>query len=374
MISNSITHIEGDLFQGCSHLKEIFVEIDRTAVKTSGKIATVTARIDGGLFDTPASVKLEVGTAVIDEALSNKKADEVVLKVLVTANDSCPKEDVTPESIVLQKEAVKALADSKKSFKLQVRDAGGSSYYVRVKAADLKKVTGNLPLAVCRKEVADTSGNLNADLKKVFKKNSTKAENAEIFSYNFEKGSKTTVSLTIPAKNVGGAKPEVYVYRYDKDKRIFAATSFHPYTVTEKGNIRLTISKGGTFVVTKKAFSAMSRKPASEFITEGSATYYIDKNGEPVRGWKKLGSEYYYFDRENGKMAAGKTVDSVKLTADGTAKQTEAGVERIKTMIKARAMVEKVTKPTDSIEQKRRSVSAGYSSSISEIPAFSADL
>lgn len=352
-ISNSITEIEDGIFQGCGALKEIFVEPDETTVKTSGKTSAVTLKIDSGLFDTPAGVKLEIGMAVIDKAVSGKKTDQVTLKVLVAAGSSSA--DGMPESIVLQKEAVKALADSKKSLLLQVRDVSGGSYYVRVKAEDLKKVKGNLPLAVCMKEVEDTSGTLNEDLKKVFRKNGSEAGDAEIFSYNFEKGSGTTVSLTIPAEDVKGAKPGggVYVYRYDKNKRVFVSTSLHPYTVSENGNIKLTVSRGGTFVVTKKEFQAMSRKPASEFVTEGKAVYYAGKDGEPVRGWRKIGGEYYYFDRESGRMASGKKVDGVKLADDGTAEQTDAATAKIRTMIKARALYEKITEPGDSLEQKR---------------------
>lgn len=354
-ISNSITDIEGDAFSKCSNLKKISVALDRMAEKTDGKTAIVTVKIDAGLLSTPAEVELEVGTALIGQAAADKKTNQVYVKVFAAANDDYPQEDVAPDSILLQKEAAKKLAAGKKGFRLQVRDALGSSYYVRVKESDLKKVTENLLLAVRRQEVKSFSGDEKTDLRKVFRKNSVDAEDAEIFSYSFGKGNRTTVDLAVPAKDVKGAKPgsKVYVYRYDSDKRVFAEISFHPFTVSKHGNVRLTITKGGTFVVTGKAFGAMSRKPSSEFITEGGAVYYIDKGGEPVRGWKKLGGEYYYFDRETGKMAAGKKVDGVKLNEDGTARQTEAGVARIRTMIKARAVVEKVTKPTDSIEQKR---------------------
>ncbi len=354
-VSNSITDIEGDVFKNCSNLEEISVVLDKTAIKTSGRTSIVTVKIDDGLLCTPAGVKLEIGTAVIDQAASDKKTNQVTLKVLVVPNDNYSGEDVTPDSIVLQKKAVKALTDGRKGFKLQVRDVEGSSYYVMLKASYLKKVTGNLRLAVCKKEINAASGKVKTDLKKALSKNSIKAKNTRIFTYNFGKGSRTMAKLTIPATAVKGAKSgsKVYVYRYDTDRRVFAAISLQPYIVTEKGNISLTVFKGGTFIVTKKAFRVMSRKPASEFIADGSATYYVNKNSSLVRGWKKLGGEYYYFDRKNGKMAAGKTVDGVKLTANGTAKRTKAGVAKIKTMIKARAVVEKVTKPTDSLEQKR---------------------
>lgn len=354
-ISNTVTTIAADVFKGCSHLKEISVTLDQRSETIKGKTSVVTAKMDAGLLITSAKVSLNIGAAFVDRAVTDKKADKVYVKLFVAANDNYPGEDATPHNIILEKAAVKMLADSGKGFRLQVRDALGSSYYVDVKASDLKGMKGNLQLAVCKKEVNDITGDLKTDLKKVFQKNSLKAKGAEIFSYSFGEDAKTAVNLTIPIKDVKGAKSgsKVYVYKYDKAKHVFASVSFHPYVVSESGNIQLTIAKSGTYVVTGRELQAMSRKPSKEFVTEGNAVYYIDKNGEPVRGWKKLGKEYYYFDRKSGKMAAGKEVDSVKLKADGTARQTKASVARIKTMIKARAIVEKITKSTDSIEQKR---------------------
>lgn len=96
----------------------------------------------------------------------------------------------------------------------------------------------------------------------------------------------------------------------------------------------------------------MCRKLTNTFITETGSTYYIDKNGQPVCGWKKLGESYYYFDRENAKMASGCTVDGIQLKKSGQAVETNANVQKIQTMIKARNIVLQVTKPSDTLEQK----------------------
>lgn len=265
-ISNSITNIKGDAFEGCSKLKTISAALDQTSTKTSGKQFIITVKINGALLCTPAALKLEIDKTVMDKALSDKKTNEVALLISVTDNSNYNVGNRTPDEIVLQEKAAKALADSKKSFKLRVKDAEGNSCYVTVKANDLKNSSGNLPLAVHNKKIADTSGTVRTDLKKALKKNNVKEKNVEIFSYSFGKASKTTVILTIPVKDV---KPgsEVYVYRYDKNKRVFAATSLHTYTVSKSGYIKLPIAKGGTFVVTKKEFQAMSRTPSrSELV------------------------------------------------------------------------------------------------------------
>ena len=41
--------------------------------------------------------------------------------------------------------------------------------------------------------------------------------------------------------------------------------------------------------MTKQAFQYMSSQPANKFLTESGSTYYIDKKGEAVHGWKKIG-------------------------------------------------------------------------------------
>lgn len=351
-IPNSVTDIEADVFQGCKNLKSIVIVPVKYTVKTSGKTAAATVKIDGALLTTPADVKLELGPDVVKKSVSGKKTDGVTLQVFVRDNASYRVKDGLPEDITLAKKAVKLVADSGKSLKVRVKDAQGSSYYIKADAADLKQLSGDLSLSVKKEKADDTSGTLQTDLKKAIQKNKLGAGNVDILSYGFGKGTKANISIVFPVKNAK-AGSEVYVYRYDKAKRVFAAVSFHPYTASKQGTVTLPISKGGTFLAVKKSLKYMSRKPASEFLREKGSTYYVDQKGNAVHGWKKIGSEYYYFDRDSGKMAAGGKVDGIAIRTDGTAKQTAAGVAKIQTMIKARAVVEKITKPSDSITVKR---------------------
>ncbi len=49
------------------------------------------------------------------------------------------------------------------------------------------------------------------------------------------------------------------------------------------------------------------------FITGAGGTYYADSDGTAVYGWKKIDKEYYYFDRESGKMFSGRKADGIRL-------------------------------------------------------------
>ncbi len=82
---------------------------------------------------------------------------------------------------------------------------------------------------------------------------------------------------------------------------------------------------------------------------KNGTTYYVDKKGVVVKGWKRIKKQYYYFDRKNGKMHTGKCkVDGIAFHKDGTVKQTAYNTEKIKVMMRARKVMERVTKKTDS--------------------------
>lgn len=351
-LPNSVTDIEADVFRGCKNLKSIVIVPVKYTVKTSGKRAAVTVKIDGALLTTPADVKLEIGADVVKKSVSGKKTDGLTLQIFVRDNAKYRVKDAPPDDIILARKAVKLVADSGKSLKVRVRNAQGSSYYIKADAADLKQLSGDLSLSVKKEKAGGTSGTIQTDLKKAFQKNKLGAGSADIFSYAFKKGSGTNIRIVFPVKNAK-AGSKIYVYRYDKAKRVFAAVSFHPYTVSKQGTITLPVVEGGTFLAVKKSLKYVSRKPTSEFLRENGSTYYVDQKGNAVHGWKKIGSAYYYFDRVSGKMAAGGKVDGIAIRPDGTAKQTDAGVAKIQTMIKARAIVDKITKPSDSITVKR---------------------
>lgn len=89
-----------------------------------------------------------------------------------------------------------------------------------------------------------------------------------------------------------------------------------------------------------------------KFYTVKKKTYYFDQSGEMTTGWMKKKGEYFYMDRTSGVMKSKCTVDGIKLRKDGTAKQTEYAVAKIKTMITARSIMRANTKTSDSKSQK----------------------
>ena len=70
------------------------------------------------------------------------------------------------------------------------------------------------------------------------------------------------------------------------------------------------------------------------------------------RGWKKIDGKYYYFDRTTGAQLRSCTVDGIRLNSDGSAVSSTYNNEKIRTMIKARSIMESVTNTSDSKETK----------------------
>ena len=81
-------------------------------------------------------------------------------------------------------------------------------------------------------------------------------------------------------------------------------------------------------------------------------TYYFDEKGVMYKGWKKIKGDYYYFSRKDGKMLKNHTVDGIKIKKSGTVKKTKYNESKIQTMIKARKLMQSITKPSDSKQTK----------------------
>ena len=73
------------------------------------------------------------------------------------------------------------------------------------------------------------------------------------------------------------------------------------------------ITKSGkTYYLNEKG-----KKVKGKFITVKKRKYYMDKNGVRVQGWKQIGKNFYYFDREKGSMRTNCTVDGIKIKKNG---------------------------------------------------------
>lgn len=102
-----------------------------------------------------------------------------------------------------------------------------------------------------------------------------------------------------------------------------------------------------------KKYCKVNGKKAKSQIVQGKYHAYItDKNGAVIKGWTKYKGAYYCLNRGNGRMYKRAKVDGIKLKKDGKAKTTKAAVAKIKTMMKAKKVVDKITKITDTKSQK----------------------
>lgn len=73
-------------------------------------------------------------------------------------------------------------------------------------------------------------------------------------------------------------------------------------------------------------------------------------------GWVKQSGKYYYYDRKSGKQKKNCKVDGIKLGKDGSARNTKYNYKKIKTMITARKLVNKITDKSDTKAQKLKKV------------------
>ena len=80
------------------------------------------------------------------------------------------------------------------------------------------------------------------------------------------------------------------------------------------------------------------------------------KDAKKKYGWVKKAGKYYYYDRSTGKQKKNCKVDGIKLLKDGSAKKTTYNISKIKTMIKARKIVNKITSKSDTKKQKLKKV------------------
>lgn len=94
------------------------------------------------------------------------------------------------------------------------------------------------------------------------------------------------------------------------------------------------------------------KKLKHSFITIRKKTYYFDKSGDMHKGWLKLAGQYYYLDRASGVMVHQGKVDGIRIRKDHAVK-SRLNVRKIDTMRTAARVAAKITKPSDTMEQKK---------------------
>lgn len=76
-------------------------------------------------------------------------------------------------------------------------------------------------------------------------------------------------------------------------------------TLTEDGKWVRFKNYGDTAYVSKSVFNKLDKGLKGKWIKEGDNTFYIDSTRTMVRGWRKIGGSYYYFDPEYRYMYKG---------------------------------------------------------------------
>ncbi len=351
-LPNSVSDLVKGTFSKCRNLTSISIVPVKYSVKRNGKTSAVGIRLNSVLLGEADRVRLEIRKDLIKQAAAKKGTDQIVVSVRAAGSDG--ERYAVPEQIKFEAEAAEALSKCGKALKMKLIDTDGEKYYVMMDQSRLKQAGGVLSLKLQRSKAGSTAGNLKSDLQKALKKSGIAQNKASVYKIAFGNRSKAGAELVLPVKNTNAmeAGSAVYVYRYSERRRDFVTVLYHPAVVSGQGNLRLSLDKGGVYILSAKPLQYMCRKLSDTFITESGSTYYIDGAGQIVCGWKKLGESYYYFDRKNGKMAADCMVDGIQLKKDGRAAATAADVQKIQTMIKARSIVLQITRPEDTLEQK----------------------
>lgn len=101
---------------------------------------------------------------------------------------------------------------------------------------------------------------------------------------------------------------------------------------------------------------ADGKRAKNRFVDIKGKTYYFGAKGAMVKGWMEKKGSYYYFDRSTGVQKKGGKVDGIKLSKSGKAQKSKYNKKKIATMITARKNVDKITKTTDTKEQKLKKV------------------
>ena len=347
---NTLSHIADNIFYGCTNLKNLSVYPAAFTTKTTDTKAIVKIPVYTAFFSTGADVSMEVDVPVIEKAVSSKKADRIKLAVVIqrNADEGSATTKASFKKVTLHPQAINKISRSGKAIQLQVTDPQGSYYRTTIDARGLEEVASPLNLALIQKDAAGFSGTQKTDLQKALNQNQINEKQAAVLQLPAHNNLPVDFQFTVPAPSSGN----LYIYYYQTSRRTFGSLSYHPFHASKKGMVTFSASAGGMYVITPKKINVMGRMPSSQFIYESDGTYYADHQGTLLYGWNRIGNAYYYFDRENGQMAANTTVDGIKLQKDGTAARKTSYIAKIQTMIKARAIVQQITNASDNKSEK----------------------
>lgn len=112
------------------------------------------------------------------------------------------------------------------------------------------------------------------------------------------------------------------------------------------------VSHTGYITVDGKKIYYVNGTVANGFADISGDTYHFD-DGIITYGWCYAGDGYYHLDRTTGILAKNTTVDGIRVDKNGKADNTYYNNEKIKTFIRARDIVNKITLPSDTVSEKK---------------------
>ncbi|MBO4579498.1 MAG: hypothetical protein J5715_05045 [Clostridiales bacterium] len=118
-----------------------------------------------------------------------------------------------------------------------------------------------------------------------------------------------------------------------------------------------TISKEKYYFYKSATSTRKSGVMAKGGINISNKGYIFDETGKLVmsnmKGWYKVGEDYYYCDRKSGKLFKNDTANGIYLRNDGKAQLTDFAKEKIPVMIRSREIVAEITNKNDTLTQKK---------------------
>ena len=90
----------------------------------------------------------------------------------------------------------------------------------------------------------------------------------------------------------------------------------------------------------------------SKFFVKGKYVYRADTEGKIVTGFKFIQGNYYAFGSKKGTLKMNTAIRGVRFTEEGIAENSPENIARIKMYMTAKNIVDSITDPADTKEQK----------------------
>lgn len=341
-ISNEITTVATDAFSDIDNIEKIRIIPSEWSTGKRKRTALISIKLNSLFTSENVNTEVVITEDILKKALNYENTEEIRLTLKLNDFKCFPK-------ITYGKKAAKMLRRTGKNLTLRLVDAGDNIYFIKLKSEDIINADGKPALLFNEITERNNYGKADKEIKKVLNKNGINKKNIRVLQYGSEAEEKPWVKLVLNVRE----DRSYSVYRYIEKEGKFILAGLKTSLTASDGKLGFYLQKNGIYIITKEPLKFMLKEQSDIFVREGAKTYYI-KKGNILRGWLKRGKKYYYFDRQNGEMIRSAKVDGIKLRDDGTAVATEYAEAKIDVMMKARKIVDEITVPTDTKEEKMK--------------------